>query len=286
MKEKLEDILDKCLEDIAKGGNPDKILSVYKDHPEYENLKDAIHMALELGKLEDPPVSKIPEFHLLAADSGSKPAVRRKIIPFRMITRIAAVFAIAFILLAVAVQASDDSIPGDFLYPVKRGYEKVRFTCAMGYRNKAEYKMKCSNVRLAEALALVNKNGKADASLFNSMFDDSRYTLEKALSMTGKDKDELLYLTASNMRKQKEGLYQIYMKSPEDGKSEISHYVCACGKRDQLMESAFGIKISIPSGEGCPAMSECCDCAAGRECKVSADEITKLKKTIQMSALK
>ncbi|HCE46739.1 MAG TPA: hypothetical protein DET40_24595 [Lentisphaeria bacterium] len=284
MKESVENILDKCLEDIARGGAPDKILAEYREHPEYEILKDALHLALDLKNLQEPPISKIPDFSLIADYSKNSP-VKRKIIPFRLITRIAAMFVAVFILLAVAVQASDDSIPGDLLYPVKRGYEKVRFSCMTGDRQRAEFKMACSNLRLSEAHESVKKGGKADVSLFSSMFDDSRYALEKALSMPEKDRDELVFLSAYSMKKQKEGLYQIYQKALDSDKSEISHYVCACSKRDELMASTFGIKISTPSEKGCPAMFECCDCSEGRECKVSAGEIAKMKKSIQSSGV-
>lgn len=280
MKESVENILDKCLEDIARGGDPDKILAEYREHPEYENLKDALSLALDLKNLEEPPVSKIPDFSLIT-DSGKRFPVKRKIMPFRLITRIAAMLVLVFILLAVAVQASDDSIPGDLLYPVKRGYEKVRFTCMTGDRQRAEFKMACSNLRLSEAFESLKKEGKADVSLFSSMLDDSRYTLEKALSMPEKDRDELVFLTAYNMKKQKEGLYRLYKAAPDNEKSKISHYLCACGKRDELMASTFGINISTPSEKGCPEMSECCECSEGRECKVSDEEISKMKKAVQ-----
>ncbi|MFZ2656673.1 MAG: DUF5667 domain-containing protein, partial [Victivallales bacterium] len=173
MKERVENILDKCLEDIARGGDTDKILAEYREHPEYESLKDALYLASDLKNLQEPPVSKIPDFSLIA-DSGKKAPVKRKLMPFRLITRIAAMFILVFIFLAVAVQASDDSIPGDLLYPVKRSYEKVRFACMTGDRQRAEFKMTCSNLRLSEALESVKKERKADVSLFSSMFDDSR----------------------------------------------------------------------------------------------------------------
>lgn len=285
MKETIENILDKCLEAVAGGGDPDKILAEYREHPEYEILKDALYLALDLGNLQEPPVSKIPDFSLIA-DSGKRSPVKRKIMPFRLITRIAAMFVLVFILFAVAVQASDDSIPGDFLYPVKRSYEKVRFSCMTGDRQRAEFKMSCSNLRLSEALESVKKERKADVSLFSSMFDDSRYALEKALSMLGKDRDELVLLAAYNMKKQKEGIYQLYKDAPDSEKPEISHYLCACGKRDELMTSTFGIKIATPSEKGCPAMFECCDCSEGRECKVSADEISRMKKAVQPLSIK
>ncbi len=285
MKESVENILDKCLEDIARGEEPDKILSAYKEHPEYESLKDALYLALDLKNLQEPPMSKIPDFSLIA-DSSKKPLVKRKIMPFRLITRIAAMFVAVFILLAVAVQASGSSIPGDFLYPVKRSYEKVRFACMTGNRQRAEFKMACSNLRLSEALESAGKGRKADVSLFSSMFDDSRYALEKALSMSEKDRNELVLLTVYNMNKQKEGIYQLYKDATDSEKSEISHYLCACGKRDELMSITFGIKISTPSEKGCPAMFECCDCSEGRECKVSTDEITKLKRAVQPLSLK
>jgi hypothetical protein len=285
MRESVENILDKCLEAVARGGDPDKILAEYREHPEYESLKDALYLALDLENLQEPPVSKISDFTLIA-DSSKRSPVKRKIMPFRLITRIAAMFILVFILLEVAVQASGNSIPGDFLYPVKRGYEKVRFSCMTGDRQRAEFKMACSNLRLSEALESVKKGEKADLSLFSSMFDDSRYALEKALSMPEKDRDELVFLTAYSMKKQKEGLYQLYQKVPDSEKSEISHYLCACGKRDELIASTFGIKISTPSENGCPAMFECCDCSEGRECRVSAEEISKMKKAVQPLSLK
>ncbi len=280
MKESLENILDRCLDDIARGGDPGKILAEHRDHPEYESLRDALHMAMDLKDLPEPPVSKVPDFSIITGTSGKETLIRRKTIPFRLITRIAATFVLVFILLMVTVQASGSSIPGDLLYPVKRNYEKIRFACMIGYRQRAEFKMACSNLRLEEALESVKKGGKADVTLFSSMFDDTRHALDNAFSLPGKERDEIIFRTAYLIRKQKEGVYQVYKESSDSDKPVLAHYLCACGKRDELMGSTFGIKISMPSDESCSGMSECCECLEGRECSVSAAEIAKMKKSI------
>ena len=81
MKESVENILDKSLEDIARGGDPDKILAVYREHPDYGSLNDVLYLALDLKNLQEPPISKIPDFSFIA-DSCKKSPVKRKIMPF------------------------------------------------------------------------------------------------------------------------------------------------------------------------------------------------------------
>ncbi|MFA6568871.1 MAG: DUF5667 domain-containing protein, partial [Victivallales bacterium] len=258
MKESMENIFDRCFEDVAGGRNPEDVLAGYKGHPEYGQLREMFYFALDLNKLRAPPATKTPDFSSLLrlqAEGLSKKKLSRS---SRMITRIAASFVLIFLLLTGTAQASGGAIPGDLLYPVKRNFEKVQFAFIFDGKHKAEFKMDCSSLRLSEAMEQTKRCGKTDTGLFSSMFDDSRYALEKAYSLPDSDRDEIIFRTAYLIKKQKEGMNTIYKSASENDRPKISHYLCACGKRDDLMSSVLGIKISLPSEISCSDMDTCC----------------------------
>ncbi|MFZ2658719.1 MAG: DUF5667 domain-containing protein [Victivallales bacterium] len=282
MKESMENIFDRCLEDIASGRAPGDVLDGYKEHPEYGRLREMLYFALDLNNLQTPPATEIPDFSSLLDPAANDPVKKRLVHPFQLIMRIAAAFILAsIILLAGTSQASSGALPGDMLYPVKRNFERLKFACTFNGKGKAEFKMACSNLRLSEAIKLNERCGKTDTGLFTSMFDDSRYALEKAYSLPSSDRDEIIFRTAYLIKKQKEGMMQLYKSAPENDRTGISHYLCACGKRDELMDSMLGIKISLPSEKGCSDMDTCCGCSEGAECRVSSEEMSKMKKSIQ-----
>jgi hypothetical protein len=164
MAEKIEDILDKCLERISKGESVSDCLTSYpKQAPELEPLLKTgsalIHKSLA--------VQPTPEFKakarsqlqgMLCAKSGkAESRVRVPIWHRKWAVAMAAILVVLFVGTGTVV-ASGNASPDEPLYPVKLAVEQVRLTLAFSGMSEAKLHIEFAERRASEIAEMASQD--------------------------------------------------------------------------------------------------------------------------------
>jgi hypothetical protein len=186
MKQGIEDILNICLDRIiGKGDSIEQCLSSYPEHA--AELEPLLKAALRAYRASS-AIKARPEFEKLAKyrfssalreKSGRKSVSRTPL--WRWQRRMAVAFAVIlalFLIGAGTVTASDSSLPGDVLYPVKTAAEKVQGFFTFGSEAKASLHIKLAQRRLNEIEALAGKNRTISQPLLDMMNDETEQAIE------------------------------------------------------------------------------------------------------------
>jgi hypothetical protein len=186
----LSDILDECIARIAQGESVDAVLADYPTQA--TELRDEIEAAdffrSAFAFVPDADRKRAARLRMHGAiDRKSQRRLNlRALIPhglFATGSRIAAALAIGFIVLAGSgtgtVYASQGSVPGDLLYPVKRTGEDVQLALAFNEDREVELLDRFISRRIDE-LAIVTAAGKEEfiADLVHDLVDYSTRTQE------------------------------------------------------------------------------------------------------------
>ena len=189
MSNKIEDILAQCIEDIRAGtSSVEDCLTKYPSVS--KKLEPLLRIALEIR--EPPDVKPSTAFkvrarvqlmeQIHAMRSVTKwPWFRYtgQVKPITYKRRFSMVSIIVAIVLAVCaagggtVYASQDSLPGEVLYPVKLGTEHVRVAFAGGDTNKAELYLTFANRRVEEMTALTEKGRPEKVDIAVNGYDEA-----------------------------------------------------------------------------------------------------------------
>ena len=137
MTDNIFEMLEKCLQSLATGMDVETILSSY---PQYAaDLRPLLLASLEVRSIADtaipPEVAVRVKTRVMAQaaemrSAAPNAAIRRLIRPLKFSTRFLTAALVAMMILVGGgtglVVASNNSIPGDQLYIIKRGWEKLR----------------------------------------------------------------------------------------------------------------------------------------------------------------
>lgn len=156
MAEKLEDILDKCLERIFKGESIGDCLKTYPGQaPELEPLLRTSFALIQ----KSPTVQPTPEFKVKARSqlqrmlcSHSEKGEKRARVPIwhrKWAVAMAAILVVLFVGTGTVV-ASGNALPDKPLYPVKLAVEQVRVTLAFSDMSKAKLHIQFAERRASE----------------------------------------------------------------------------------------------------------------------------------------
>ncbi len=200
MPDDFEVILDRCLADMAAGRAT--IDSCLRRYPaQGEQLAVLLRIAERVR--DAPPPAPLPtdkrhalESRLLrrAGQLRSKPAPRPSVWPRRVALALAS-FIVILLLLGSAVSVSAASVPGDFLYPVKRGAEQVRLTLASQQQRVSLY-LEFAGQRLQEVRAL-RERGEVSSDLLAEISSDTAQVLDQIPALPQPTQQALLTSLAS-----------------------------------------------------------------------------------------
>lgn len=171
--EKIEIILTNCIQDIRSGRYTlGQCLDRYPARR--QELEPLLKMALYIQKPADfrldPDYKQSAKAQLLQQIRTTKPKKERSIsalfsfgLPSQMVwARIAIAVAIGVIVISMlgggTAYASQSSLPGEILYPVKTGTEDVRLRMAGNNTEKADLNLEFARTRLTEMSKLANRN--------------------------------------------------------------------------------------------------------------------------------
>jgi hypothetical protein len=188
MAEKLEIILDRCLDEIKKGKSIGYCLSLYPDFA--SELEPLLRLATDIEKLPKPEPSKEAINSTLikigeAIASQREKKVGKKVFywPFMLTPTVARALAIVLVfLIAVTSMAalSTRSLPGSWLYPIKLTTEKVQFAFIRNPEGKAELRLTFADKRLSELIQTIEHRGDLDETLLRRLLQESELALDEA----------------------------------------------------------------------------------------------------------
>jgi len=240
MLKKIEDILAQCIEDIKAGRSSvedclDKYPSMRK------RLEPLLRIALEIR--EPPDIKPSPAFKVrarvqLMEQIHAKKAVTKwpwfrytnqvKPIPykrrFNMVAIIVAVVLAVSALGGGTAYASQGSLPGDVLYPVKLGTEQARLVVATSDTAKAELYLTFANSRVQEMTALAERGRPEKVNIAVNGYDGAiGMAIGKMEEAKGKglaiaDTSELV---AEATSKHLPALDEVYDRVPDEAKPAI-----------------------------------------------------------------
>jgi hypothetical protein len=275
----LEKILESCIEKRRKHGL--SVEEILKDIPgkEAEDIRPLLELAEELTLLPDPEPSPGAALKIMAqvvSEQKKNNANKWRLLWTKNILRIAAGFVVIFFLGLGSAYASSNSLPGDFLYPLKRFTEKVRFFLASTDKDKAELRLIFSDKRLAEAVKKHQKGKPIDPALLDDMLNEARKALLYSTKLDIKDKKELVSLLDRTTLRQRDGIENLYKKASPDEQKTLSPFLCACNHRCKMIKRVMtdmGIK-SVGTVPKCnvPESSIKCGCKNGEMCPKSQEE--------------
>ena len=147
-------VLDEALQMMAAGASRDECLARFSEHAEVLTTLLAAAEVARAGLHADDPIPA-PDLargrrrFLLAA----RPPRRSPYEVLRLATALALTFVLAFVGVAAA---SASALPGDALYPVKRGLESAQLALTLNPAARATLQAELSARRRAETQAVIN----------------------------------------------------------------------------------------------------------------------------------
>lgn len=260
----LDLILDRCIDDLARGATVGECLERY---PELrEELEPLLETAASLHGLPRPEPSGsamrtvlVRAGAALAVQEGAGEAEqtrapsRGQVLRFplrRPVLRIAAGLA-AVVILAVLGGASADTVPGDLLYPLKLAREKVTFGLTVKPDHRAELRLTFADRRLEELVKMADSEGKIDPELVRRLLEEGALALQDARPLP-EDRLEIFLKKLEHFTQyQKTVLEQISPRVPDSQRPVIREAIDMCGERARWMRRAKPEKVrSLREGTG------------------------------------
>lgn len=238
----IEDVLDRCLEEIEDGKSLEEVLSRHPEHaPELRPLLETFAAIRAVPK----PQPGAGALHGALVRAGKYiPDERRSwhfdlarfAVPRFLFSRAAAVVLAGFLAAGVSLAgASASALPGDLLYPVKLAAEKVRITLAVDPQGRAELRLAFSRERMEELAARYGRNGTIDDRVIAAMLEEARAALN-GIAALPKEKRAALYAEAGRLNSsQKEVLRSIQPRASGRQKEYVEKAIATCDGREMRM---------------------------------------------------
>jgi len=167
--------LDRCLDALTDGRNLHRLLR--RNPQERDELIDLLRVSTEVAQVRLPapdPAFKLRTRNLMLAAAARHQEQRRPSVGWRPrpALRLALATALGAGLLAAGiVTASAQSLPGNPLYQVKRGFEGVQLVLTIDPAANARLRLELANRRLVEAQRLSAQGRIAEALSLIAAYD-------------------------------------------------------------------------------------------------------------------
>lgn len=245
MNKTLEEMLDECIEQMRSGRSMDDVLSAYPGVA--AELRPLLEVAAGLSDLPEPEVSVKGLMQALSRQSALRRRERPAKKPLRisffsvpMLARVAAGIAVVlFIGWGVSV-ASAQTVPGDFLYPLKLLTERVKFFLTVNSEDKAELRIVFSSERLREAIAQHERDGTLDPELLKQMLEEARQAVELSADLPETRRELLVAQTVHLSRFQAQALGRFKQELPSEQQAVVTPYIDMCDRRANWMQGMCG----------------------------------------------
>ena len=189
MAERLEEILDSCLNAMRKGKSIEYCLLLY---PEYaQELEPLLRLASEIDEIPKPEPKKeavnvmLMKIGEAVVEQSEQEPVLGKFFRRPFLTKPVLVKSLATMLIAIIAMwsmgmVSSRSIPGDILYPIKTTTERVKFTLTRNTEGRVELRLVFADRRLYELLKVLKKRGTLDEYALKALLRETELALDEA----------------------------------------------------------------------------------------------------------
>jgi hypothetical protein len=244
---KKEEILANCIEEIR--GDKSTIEDCVKRYPQLGNeLRSLLEIAASLKPDEVTPSPQFRERAKMHLFDESQPAPGRVSQPrwkwYRTPSRILAPVSIAMLIFIIAggstVYASQSSLPGDTLYPVKTGIENLQLAVTTSPAVKADLYLKFTQRRIDEVQQEVKLNRNVSAenlAKIQQQFDDTLKELGNS-NNTKASNATLSRLSVVTLNQQVE-LEQILAGAPRSSQPVIQQIIDQTRRGNTIAQVAY-----------------------------------------------
>jgi hypothetical protein len=179
MKNRIDEILDKLIEEMRKGRSVDDCLREYGEYA--GELRPLLELCEQISTLPRPE----PDSDKVAATTSKARAIwverghrkwlaLRDMITFRpILVRVLAIIVIVLLATMTTVTLSANSLPGDTLYSVKLLTERVRYLLTFDAEGKARLHLMFADRRTNEFSCLCALGIPVDKELLSSMLSET-----------------------------------------------------------------------------------------------------------------
>ena len=183
MKKKIEEILDILIEEIKKGKNVDACLEEYPESA--DELRPLLLLAVKIEEVPEPELDPAAFSRTMAKINSIEEekfiknpflALRTLILRPAVLKTVSLVLIFTFIL-SMTFSFSADSLPGDFLYPVKCFCEKAQLAMTFGVERKARLHLKLADRKTEDFKLIFGKEEKINEELLSDMIDETSNAL-------------------------------------------------------------------------------------------------------------
>jgi hypothetical protein len=242
MKPKVEEIFELILSEMRTGRTIDDCL---KDYPEYrDELEPLLKLSRQMEDLPKPepaPVaveSAINRARAVVAEYRDRPIpafLPRLFTKHPVLIRVAAALIIIVMIGWGGVSFSAQSLPGHFLYPVKRLTENVRSTLMFTADGRAELHIAFARTRNDEMLKTYRPGDKINKGLLNAMLNESRSARIKTECCSADKSRRLLAEINAVNRDQRNILERIKTRVCPCDSTVVSEALRLCAMRDACL---------------------------------------------------
>ena len=252
MSNKLEDILDYCIDRIRVGKAPEDVLREYPDAA--EQIRPLLNMAKELEKLPEtspcvPRMARtIGKLSVQPSDQRARPK-RRKLTLFlhSFLVRAAAVLLVVLLGGWTTITASSNALPGDLLYPIKLFTERAKFFLTINQEDKVELRIVFSAERLKEVLKNYERGEKLDRQLLQKMLQEASLAVESSAGLSELARGLLVARAAHLSEFQQETLGRFKNRVKPAEQEVLTPYMKMCGRRAAWMRQISGAVKKVVS---------------------------------------
>lgn len=244
MTDSFERQLDECIE-LLRGGK--SIAEALASCPEQsDRLGPLLEIARALQLLPQPVSSAegmmrtFIKVSLMRVEAAKADLSKVRFFSRGFLVRAAAVLLVVFMGGWATVNASADSVPGDWLYPVKRFTERAQFFLTVNQEDKAELRIIFSSERLKEAVKRHQRTGRIDQALLDEMLRQARLAAETSVTLPGVSHTLLAGQAAQLSQYQQQMLRGMGATAPPQQQETLARYANMCGRRAQWMRQMCG----------------------------------------------
>lgn len=212
MDRKIQNILDRCHALLKKGHSLEYCLERFKDHQQeirhYFEIVENISSLKKVGPSKEFRENSLESIISRADKYERTIAVKtqRNIISSRKLILRPAMIFIVFIILSVfsfagTLFASQDSLPGETLYPLKRSFEDFRVN-VYPESFKGNLHLNLLNNRINEAITLLDSENEIDPSLIEELISemDRHYRMCRNYDCIGSSEEDDYFNLIDNVK--------------------------------------------------------------------------------------
>jgi hypothetical protein len=256
----LSDILDRCIERIRSGGDAEEIL---RANPQAAaEVRPLLALVSELKAL--PSVTPTPEsmVKMMAAIVAQRaaearpPRPRVRLFSLAVLARAAAVLVCVLLLGWGVSSASSNTMPGDWLYPVKLMTERARFFLTVNAEDRVELRIVFSDRRLMEAVRRQQQGQGIDKGLLTAMLDEAKTASEGSAALPTESRGVMVARVAYQAEFQRRTVERLRERASNAEQEQLTAYLERCSDQCSAACEMMGV---MGGGIRCPI----CQRAAG-----------------------